>query len=117
MIHFIHVVGDVRVDDKKGQRTLAPSSGMTMRFKGADCLIATGNSGRATITVQGNQVVLKEKSFLRIRPDGRSFAQKHWENFKGDWRLFFGRLWAIAMRKVGTERREVTGSGGGGIRG
>lgn len=117
MIRFINVHGNVRVDDKKGQQTLAPTHGMTMPFESADCIIATGPGGRATLSIKGKQVVLTEKSFLRIQPDGRSFVQKHWENFTGDWRIFFGRLWAIAMNQFGTHRWEITWSGGGGIRG
>jgi hypothetical protein len=120
MIKFILVQGDVRVDDKrKGheQNHLVPVSGMTMPLVGTDCIIATGPGGRATLLINSEPVELKHDSFLRIQPDGRSFLQKHTERLGKQGRLFFGRLWAMAMKKFGTERTEITGSGGGGIRG
>jgi len=101
MIRFIKVVGHVQVDDIKGQRTLAPSGGMTMPSASADCLIATGNPGEVTLSVNGDPVVLKARSFLRIRPHGRPFIHQHLENLAGDVDDALGRLWAIVCREMG----------------
>ena len=60
MIRFIKVQGNVWIDDRKGQQTLAPTPGMTFQNEGADCIIAAGHGGGARFLVNGKQVELDE---------------------------------------------------------
>lgn len=118
MITFMNVQGFVAIDNRAGKQTIAPWSGMTMPLVGADCIIATGPGGRAVLTINNQRLELKERSFLRIAPDGRSFVQKHQEQAARDLRLFFGRLWALAMDKVGHDREWLRyGNAAVGVRG
>jgi hypothetical protein len=116
MITFIRVQGPVAIDDKKARQTMDAVNGMRMPSAGIDCIIAAGAKGRATLTIGDAIVELRERQFLRIRPDGRSYRQKHNERWgPGKWKLFFGRLWAIARREIGTEREEITRAGGANV--
>jgi hypothetical protein len=60
MIRFIKVQGNVWIDDRKGQQTLAPTPGMTFQNQGADCIIAAGHGGGARFLINGKQVELGE---------------------------------------------------------
>jgi len=117
MIRFILVRGDVWIDDRRKKQTVKASSGLTMPFVGADCLIATGRGASATLTINGEPAELRHDSFIRIKPDGRSFLQKHKEILGKDLKLWLGRRWAEAMEEFGTERREDIGNDAVGIRG
>lgn len=121
MIKFILVQGDVHVDEKdlngKEMGSFKATPGMALPLKGRNLVIAAGTASRATLTINGQPAELKHDSFIHIKPDGRSFLQRHKEQLGKESKLFFGRIWAKAMEHFGTEREEITGSGGGGIRG
>lgn len=89
--------------------------GMALPLKGRNLVIVTGIASRA-LTINGQPAKLEHHSFFHIKPHGRSFHQRHKEQFVKESGLFFGRIWANAMEHFGTERDEITGSGGGGIR-
>ena len=74
-----------------------------MPFRRADCIIAAADHGRATLSINGTLVKLEKNCFTRIKPDGRSFLQKHKESLKQGTKLFFGRLWKAAQELTGTE--------------
>jgi len=120
MIKFILIRGDVRVDEKdlggRDKASFKATQGLILHEKGRNLVIAAGTGSRATLTINGEPVELMHDSFIRVKPDGRSFLQKHKEQLGKESRLFFGRLWAMAMDQFGTEREEIT-SGPGGIRG
>ena len=119
MIKFTQVAGDVMVDDRRGGQTVAVKTGISMLFQGADCIIVTGDHGRATPWISGTHVTLEKNSFIRIKPDGRSFLQKHKEDLKRGKKLFFGRLWKAAQELTGTadaswrEELSIKGSAAG----
>lgn len=119
MIRFNRVRGQVWIDDRAGKETRSATLGMTMPSHGADCIIAAGPSSEAILTIDGNRVELGERSFIRIRPDGRAFYEEAWDDFWGGVQDISGRIW-LKVDQVSEDRWEITAgesSGGPGVRG
>jgi hypothetical protein len=122
MLTFNRIQGDVQVHERdvtgKEKGSFRPTPGTNMPLAGKNLLITTGVDGNATLSVNGQPVELRPNSYLRVKPDGRSFIDKHTEILGKKFRLFIGRVWAEAEKKAGTAEREEVGSNAAiGIRG
>lgn len=95
MIRIMNVSGDVLIDDHARRYTQMAQAGMTFADP-ADLLIATTNTSQATIDVGGTQVKLGPLSYLRVRPNGRSWWARHGLSYGGDARRWIGLIW-VAM--------------------
>ena len=117
MIKFILVRGDVWVDNKTDGVTVMPINGETFPSRGKELMIATGPNGRATLTINRDPVELRSNTNIYVQAKGRCWLSRHLTRpGGGSIKLFFGRLWVMAMSSVGTEREEV-GRTVGAIRG
>ncbi len=112
MIRILMVQGDVLVDDKERGYMQMAKMGLVLPDRG-NYLIATNATSRASIDVGGKIVLLEPSCGLRVRPDGRSWWERHGLAPGGDSRLWLGRVWA----KMGGTTKDDTLGGGGGIRG
>jgi hypothetical protein len=110
MIQIMMAQGDVLVEDKKKAYTQMARPGM-MLDEGGNYLIATTATSRAQIMVNGQLIKLEPSSFLRLRGD-QSWWDRHTEHWRGDAKLFLGRLWARVAKIAPDDAK-----GGGGIRG
>jgi hypothetical protein len=93
MIRIMSVQGDVLVEDRKLGYLQMARPGMTLPDRG-DCLVVTNATSRAQIDCGSKVVQLGPLSYLRLRPDGRSWWDKHGLAPGGDTRVWIGRVWA-----------------------
>lgn len=111
MIQFIDVAGDVLCDNESLAYIQMARSGMEMDESG-NLLIATTASSYATILINGEKVVLRPSSFLRIRGES-TWLDRHSETWKSDAKLFIGGIW----KHVAGAPRDPGGGTVGGVRG
>lgn len=107
MIRIVNIQGDVLIDDRKQGYIQMARPGMMLPDRG-DCLVVTNNTSRAQINIDGKLIRLEPSSYLRLRPDGRTWWDKHGLAPGGDARLWLGRIWAKMGGPTG-------GPGGGNV--
>ena len=111
MITFSDVSGPCLVDDGVSQREA--SAGMRMDVTGRPCIIATGDTGRAVIDINGKRIDMGHRSWIKVDALGTKGAHRHYP--PSDLRILVGRLWARIDKDRGFD--EDFNNAGGGVRG
>jgi len=93
MVRILIVQGDVLVEDRTQGYLQMARNGMVLPDRG-DCLVVTNTTSRAQIDIGGKIIQLEPSSYLRLRPDGRTWWDRHGLPPGGDTRLWIGRIWA-----------------------
>lgn len=98
MIQFSRVDGTVIVTDLERGYEQAAWGNMELDTNGNYLIVTTGTSS-ATILVNGSELNLPHSAFLRIRND-RTWWDRYYETFTGDFKTFIGRLWAKISKDI-----------------
>jgi len=112
MIRIVAIQGDVLIEDRRLGYMQMAQPGMLLEDRG-DILVVTNTTSRATINAGGIDVKLGPLSLMRIRPDGRTWWDRHGLAPFGDARWWIDLIWD----KLGPREREVAVNAGGGVRG
>ena len=113
MIRIVTVQGDVLIEDRKLNYLQMAQPGMTFEDR-CDLLFVTKDTSRATINVSGTEIRLEPLSYLRVRPTGRTWWDRHGLAYGGDARRWVGMIWA----KIGGPTNDTpTGNAVIGVRG
>ncbi len=113
MIRIVTIQGDVLVEDRKKGYMQMAQPGMTLEDRG-DLLVVTNSTSRATINLGGTDIKLEPLSYLRIRPTGRTWWDRHGLAPQGDARRWIGMIWA---KMGGPTNDNPTGNAVVGVRG
>ena len=113
MIQIMSVIGDVLVEDRNKKYTLLAQPGLMLDDQG-DILIVTNSMSSTTINMNGKNLKLEPLSYMRIRPDGRTWWDRHGLAPGGDMRMWLGLIWA---KLGGTAAEAPTGNATVGVRG
>ena len=96
MIRIVTVEGDVLIEDLKRNYLLVAQPGMTFGDRPedrCDLLFVTKEASRATININGKDINLGPLSYLRLRPTGRTWWERHGLGYGGDARRWVGKIW------------------------
>ena len=117
MVRIVSVQGEVLIDDRQQNYMEPARAGMMLSMQG-DCLVVTNNMSSAQVEIDGKTIQLGPQSCLYLRPDGRTWWDKHGLAYGGDARLFVGQVWDWVVKKTGgLPRSEGGGNATIGVRG
>ena len=91
------VSGPVFIKDEKG--TQAATVGMSITNPGEKTIIATGEGGRATLSVEGHLVQIRPKTWMKLKP--RESRQFDFIPTSKDVRIGIGKAWAYIFVHMG----------------
>ncbi len=102
MIRIVSATGCVAVDDRLRGMTMPAAPGLELANDG-DWLIATSKNSSAELNIGGSRFKLPPQSYIRLRPDRRTWWAKHGIH-ADDVKLLVGKLWAmIEQEHLGEE--------------
>lgn len=97
MLVFQDVSGPCVIED--GVQSRMAEVGMSISNYGDKCVIATGNGGRAKLTINGHLIEIPPDSYLVVRPQGsRPYAHR---SEGGDLKVWVGRVWSTVFEAMG----------------